>query len=151
MPKKVKLNLGCGEKILPEYTNLDFNTNLDTDGFVDLKKCKLNYPDCSFQEVLVDNVLEHIDLDLTKFVLEAKRVLKPNGKLIIVTPNCFYWKKRLHYLFGKFEAWDGYHYDHRWLFKPSYFKQFLEINGFECNKVSDLFDLECKIVARKRT
>lgn len=146
----MKLNLGCGTKLLQDYINLDYNTDIKTDGFIDLKECKINYPNDSIEEIVLDNVLEHIDLDLTAFILEAKRVLKPNGMIKIITPNCFYWKKRLKYLTGRFDAGSGYHYDHRWLFKPSYFKQFLEVNGFDCTKVNDLFDLNCNIVARKR-
>lgn len=44
------------------------------------------YPDQSFDVVRISHVLEHV-IDPNSFLNELRRVLKPNGILLIVTPN----------------------------------------------------------------
>ncbi|MFI3258505.1 MAG: class I SAM-dependent methyltransferase [Rikenellaceae bacterium] len=44
------------------------------------------FPDCTFDCVVSFQVIEHIDHD-TEFVAEVYRVLKPNGRFIVSTPN----------------------------------------------------------------
>lgn len=47
---------------------------------------KIPYPDCSFDVVIADNVMEHLAKPLDVF-REISRVLKPSGRLIFKTPN----------------------------------------------------------------
>lgn len=50
---------------------------------------KLPYPDNHFDVVYSFQVIEHVPFD-KEFLIEAKRVLKPAGNLIITTPNRLY-------------------------------------------------------------
>jgi len=147
----IRLNLGCGFNHLKGYINIDSNpkTNPDRVMYIpdDLKKFEKD----TIDEILMSAVVEHLDCDLVSLIVELKRILKPNGRLKILVPNCFYWKNRIKFLFGSFKAGAGYHYDHRWIFKPSFLKAFLEYYGFEVDEVSDLFDIDAVINARKRT
>src|SRR5215213_3231976 len=48
----------------------------------------LPFPDATFDLVMMDNVLEHVE-DREKSLAEVKRVLKPRGLLYLVTPKPF--------------------------------------------------------------
>ena len=49
-----------------------------------------------FDYVLLLDVTEHVDDDLTlEILVAAKHLLKPGGKLIIHTPNLTYWLEQL--------------------------------------------------------
>lgn len=45
------------------------------------------YDDGAFDVVLFCEILEHLQLDPVRVILEIKRVLKPGGRLILTTPN----------------------------------------------------------------
>ena len=68
---------------------------------VDLLK-RLPYDDASFDVILLVEVIEH--LENHRLALgELARILKPNGVLILTTPNIMRLNSRLHFL------WSGYH------------------------------------------
>lgn len=60
-----------------------------------------NFQENSFDAVTLNHVIEHVP-DPVKLLRECWRVLKPNGKLILVTPNI---KSLGHRVFGK--NWRG--------------------------------------------
>lgn len=53
-----------------------------------------------FDYVFAGEIIEHL-YDTDFFLREIKRILKPDGILIITTPNFVSLGRRLHYLFGK--------------------------------------------------
>ncbi len=53
-----------------------------------------------FDYVFAGEIIEHL-YDTDYFLREVKRVLKPNGILILTTPNFLSFGRRLFYLFGK--------------------------------------------------
>lgn len=94
----IKLNIGCGDKIFPEYINVDLvksrgKSKIDViDNVATLNKFPDNYAD----EILSVHVVEHFYYWELKDVLKNWiRVLKKGGKLIIETPNLFEACKRI--------------------------------------------------------
>lgn len=78
----MKLNLGCGSKILDGYVNIDQNCG---DIKFDLSK-KWPLDDDSADEILMDHVLEHLNLE--HVYQEVWRVLKNNGIWDVWVPHC---------------------------------------------------------------
>jgi predicted SAM-dependent methyltransferase len=81
------LNLGCGRRFHPEWTNVDFVStgkgviphNL-TEG--------IPFPDASFDVVYHSHVLEHFSKTASEsFLRECCRVLRPQGVLRVVIPD----------------------------------------------------------------
>ncbi len=60
-----------------------------------------NYPDKYFDIVIASHIIEHIT-NPDHLILEAKRVLKKNGTLIVATPNLAAWFNRI-LLFAGFQ------------------------------------------------
>jgi ubiquinone/menaquinone biosynthesis C-methylase UbiE len=81
------LNLGCGDKILPGYTNVDISdSQAKPDVVADLRK--LPFPDSYADEVLSIHVIEHFyHWEVSALLAEWVRVLKPGGVLILECPN----------------------------------------------------------------
>ncbi len=83
------------------------------------------FPDNSFDVITAVHVLEHLHQPLG-FLQESLRVLKPGGRLIIITPNT---NSLGHRLFGKF--WKALEVPrHLFLFTPALLGACLEKAGF---------------------
>ncbi|HLX68230.1 MAG TPA: methyltransferase domain-containing protein [Verrucomicrobiae bacterium] len=52
------------------------------------------YPDDSFDAVTLNHVVEHVP-DPVRTLAECRRILKPNGRLVLFTPNSASWGHRL--------------------------------------------------------
>ncbi|HNQ86932.1 MAG TPA: methyltransferase domain-containing protein [Deltaproteobacteria bacterium] len=83
----MKLNLGSGFRPMDGYINLDKSPRTNPDMLHDL--CDgLPYEDNSVEEVRAHDILEHIPIGKTVYVIEEIwRVLVPNGVLEIVIPS----------------------------------------------------------------
>src|SRR5580658_121949 len=82
-----KLNFGCGNRIAPHWTNIDFHSS-------DSRVTRANllsgfpFPDQSFDFVYSSHVLEHFTKEQARVLLaEAHRVLKPGGIIRTVVPD----------------------------------------------------------------
>lgn len=53
----------------------------------DIENDKLPFPDESFDIVLFMEILEHLRLDPFHALREVRRVLRPNGRIVVSTPN----------------------------------------------------------------
>jgi ubiquinone/menaquinone biosynthesis C-methylase UbiE len=94
MESSIKLNLGCGERHLEGYINIDAFVWKGPDGQkgkepdVRMDIRKLEFPDNTADEILAVHVIEHFRysevLDILK---EWYRVLKPGGKLVLELPD----------------------------------------------------------------
>lgn len=78
----MKLNIGCGLKILPGFVNCDYVPGDGVDNVFDITQ-GIPYPDDSVDEILVEGVFGHILNWHLKPMSEIHRVLKPGGTVRI--------------------------------------------------------------------
>ncbi len=88
--ESLRLNLGCGDKILPGYVNVDVapaRAGRAPDVICDLHKLDPFDADAA-DEVLAVHVVEHFwRWEVVAVLREWLRVLKPGGRMIIECPN----------------------------------------------------------------
>jgi predicted SAM-dependent methyltransferase len=164
----VRLNLGCGKKLWPGFTNCDFPGNWSgekPDVECDIRK--LPFPDNYADEIHAIHVIEHFYRNEVGGILqEWLRVLKPGGKIALECP-CLD-KIRIHLnsnersehwfrmtLFGLYgEYWTGHEAMlHKWCYSASELLNLLTKAGF---KGPTLYhpqfhqpDRDMRVVARK--
>ena len=87
---ELKLNLGCGDKILPGYVNVDVaetRAGKRPDVLCDLHALT-PFQDNSVDEILSVHVVEHFwRWEVVGVLKEWVRVLKPGGLMVIECPN----------------------------------------------------------------
>ena len=102
------LHLGCGDRHLQGYINVDWRKTRATDLTGDIRR--LPYGDNSVSIIECYHVFEHIPRhDIEPMVREWQRVLVPGGKLVIELPDFdenvrLYLEGdefQLHYIFGR--------------------------------------------------
>ena len=89
MPKKrlkrVRLNLGCGKRVLKGYTNIDIHP---FEGVTVMDVSSLDFRDESVDEILAENILEHLSYySIQETLWEWYRVLKYKGRLDLIVPD----------------------------------------------------------------
>jgi SAM-dependent methyltransferase len=86
----VRLNLGCGDKILPGYVNVDVveaRAGKKPDVICDLHDLSA-FPDNHADEILAVHVVEHFwRWEIEGILREWTRVLKPGGRMVLECPN----------------------------------------------------------------
>ena len=100
------LDIGCREgdqtkrleRLGFQVTSIDIEKDFIRCIIMDADK-PLAFNDASFDLIWCSEVIEHLD-DPATSLAEFRRVLKPNGKLIVTTPNSFFWLFRIFKLFG---------------------------------------------------
>jgi SAM-dependent methyltransferase len=75
---------------------------------VNVERERLPYPDHSFDVVLFCEVIEHLTQDPTFALCELHRVLKPNGYLLLTTPNVYRIQNVLGILSGRSNLFHPY-------------------------------------------
>lgn len=86
MNQSVKLlDLGCGTRKRPGAIGLDINDRTDADVFHDLNTFPYPFDDESFDEILLDNTIEHLD-NVIRVLEEVHRICRPGGLVTIVVP-----------------------------------------------------------------
>lgn len=102
LPKESGLMLDLGgaqgifSYILEKFTSYslalaDQESGENVAGF-DFEKDTFTFPDNHFDFILFTEVIEHFREDPMHCMAEINRILKPNGKLLITTPNIASWK-----------------------------------------------------------
>lgn len=100
---------------------------------------KISYPDASFDVITCIEVIEHIHpYFVSKLLSEARRLLKPDGKLIITTPNYRSFWPFIEMILERISK-VKYHDQHINKFTPNSFIKTLESSGFEMNEVNSFF------------
>ena len=82
---KKKLNLGCGNDIRSGWINLDSSALPGVDVVHNIERVPLPFTDGMFQEILCQDVLEHIDY--IPVLKDLHRILEPGGILRIRVPH----------------------------------------------------------------
>jgi hypothetical protein len=86
----VRLNLGCGDKLLPGFVNVDVAPSRgghSPDILCDVRALKAFANDYA-DEILAVHLIEHINRwEVIQVLIRWREVLKPGGKLILETPN----------------------------------------------------------------
>ena len=83
-PLKV-LDLGCGNKKRPGAIGVDFNDRTDADIIHDLNILPYPFEDSTFDEIYIDNCLEHLD-DVMGIMEELHRICKTGGLVKVIVP-----------------------------------------------------------------
>jgi SAM-dependent methyltransferase len=88
--RPLRLNLGCGDKILPGYVNVDVveaRAGMRPDIVCDLHDLA-PFDDASADEILSVHVVEHFwRWEVLDVLREWVRVLRPGGRLVLECPN----------------------------------------------------------------
>jgi len=82
---KPKLNLGCGNDIKKDYINLDKYPLDGVDIIHDIEQIPLPFDDDTFEQILCNDILEHVDYP--RLIIELYRILKKEGILEIRVPH----------------------------------------------------------------
>lgn len=80
------LDVGCGSAKTPGAVGLDISSDTQADVVHDLDVLPYPFEDSSFDQVLMQDVLEHVR-DPIRVVEELHRVLRPGGLLQLRTPH----------------------------------------------------------------
>lgn len=128
----IKLNLGCGKRLLPDYINIDLH-NPKADIIHDLL-VPLPYDNDSVDEILAEHIIEHFyPEEWEKIKKDWARVLKPGGIIHIYTPDIIRCARNLLHDATKNNSW-------RWLL-PIYggYRGPGEVhkNGFNLKRLTD--------------
>jgi ubiquinone/menaquinone biosynthesis C-methylase UbiE len=86
-----KLNFGCGNIIKEGYINVDIQKGKGIDKNFNFNKYPYPFKDDTFNEVLIDNVLEHLK-NPQKILRELWRICKNSAEIEIIVPyyNSYY-------------------------------------------------------------
>ncbi len=82
---QLKLNLGCGNKKIEGFIGVDKVKSTKADIIHDLNRFPYPFKDNSADEILMDNVLEHLE-DTIKVMEELYRICKNKAKIKIYVP-----------------------------------------------------------------
>ena len=139
-PAGCVLDIGCGTKP-HEGANIVMDINPIINNLAegiekhvyDLNNIPYPFADCSIDEIYCTQVLEHLNVHVFDFVRECYRILKPNGKIYLHSPNAFFITSRIRFLFGNYVDDTSYHPFHTKLLKPSSLTRHLRQLGFSVN------------------
>ena len=131
--KKRILNVGCGNDTYGTHF-IDLYPTRSNVIKLDVNKDRFPFPNSYFDEVVAIALFEHLTNPLN-FLRESYRVLKRNGKIVIITDNAGFFGifgKVHHGNYEKFRRMEGAENDkHYALFTPNHLKNWLGLVGFK--------------------
>lgn len=88
-----RLNLGCGNKKLAGYVNIDQSEHCNPDLILDLENTPYPFKTSSVEEVVMDSVLEHLPSkpkDFFRIMREVYRIMQDGALLKVFCPHPFH-------------------------------------------------------------
>ena len=79
------LDLGCGNRKREGAVGIDFNSRTEADVIHDLNVFPYPLDDSSFDEIYLDNTLEHL-IDVIRVMEEVHRICRPGGLVKVIVP-----------------------------------------------------------------
>jgi len=141
----MKLNLGCGLDKKQGYINIDIRKEVNPDLIWNLENIPYPFETNSVEEIIAKDVLEHFPFRKVENILkEWFRILKPQGKLYIQTPdliaiaikvilnNKYTWKDISYWVYGGQDYNENFHKSG---FTIPTLKKLLESIGFKIEKI----------------
>jgi len=119
----VKLNLGCGKRILEGWINVDYFEGEGVNIIHDLNSIPYPWKNNSIDEINCRMVLEHLDIPVYDFLKEIHRILGKEGQITITVPH--------------FTSWGAYYEHHKKFFR--YNSMQIKTSSFE-DGIYDKFD-----------
>lgn len=115
------LNLGCGRRYHPDWTNLDFKSTGEGVIAHNLNQ-NIPFPDESFDVVYNSHLLEHFSRSNAEFFLkECYRVLRPQGVLRVIIPDLEQIARTYLTALEKADAgFEEWHYNYEWILLEMY-------------------------------
>jgi predicted SAM-dependent methyltransferase len=152
---KIKLDLGCGTNCKNGFTGVDIVSTLKPNIRQDLNKIPYPFKDNSIDYIYTSQTLEHLSIPCDIFLKECYRILKPDGKLELITPNMFNWRFRFQFLIGRGTKNLEYNPFHNKFLSPQYIEDMLWHIGFSPKHQGRLswypnLNRNIHILARKR-
>jgi hypothetical protein len=86
----MRLNLGCGNRKIPDWVNVDKVANCNPDQVVDLERLPWPWPDNSTDEIMLSHVLEHLGAATEVYlgiIKELYRVCHDGALITIIVPH----------------------------------------------------------------
>ena len=80
------LDVGCGSAKYPGATGIDISPETDADLVADLDQVPWPVDDNSFDQILCQDVIEHLDKPIEAFA-EMHRIGRPGGRIQLRTPH----------------------------------------------------------------
>lgn len=124
----MKLDFGSGYNPKEGFKTCDVTMSPFLDYSFDTSEYKVSCPDSSFEEINVRNVLHHVK-DLKKLFQEFKRILTPNGILVITEPRLQFYKQNIildtiwyRYVIPRYEVWFSPEYRNYTELLPEFFQ-----------------------------
>lgn len=125
----MKLNIGCGNKVVNGYIGVDKFQCEAAEYICDIENEKLPFEDNTVEDIILDNVIEHFQ-DIPTVINELVRVSSKGAVIKIITPH-----------FSSLDSWmDPTHVHHL-----SYFS----FDHFELDSVSHYVGKGVKVKNRK--
>lgn len=83
----MKINIGAGDTRIPDFINVDYDTNSNPDYALDIEKDRLPFEDNSVDCVVAHHILEHLGEGYFHCLQEIYRVCKHGATIDIRVPH----------------------------------------------------------------
>ncbi|MBF2067134.1 MAG: glycosyltransferase [Calothrix sp. C42_A2020_038] len=158
---QLRVNLGCGHVIIPDYINVDQREMPGVDVVADIKN--LPFEEKTISEILISHVVEHFtEFEIKHHILPYwYKLLKDNGKMVVICPDAksmileytkgnYSWEQLRKVTFGGQDYGGNYHYN---MFTSESLSKILlecgfkDVNVVETSRMNGLcFEMEIQAV-----